>query len=319
MRVWLFNPENDLALAAGVANYTPPRAVAEFRAALAAIPAWMAAPSDNIIAPGVSTQWLREAGLEVGLLPEGIPTPWGWSANAVAQFRQHGIPGPFPDVERLRLLSHRRTALRLHQALQGRLPYPLPPAPMEISNVSELPETDRIFLKSPWSCSGRGVVDCQGLTSEQIRRRAADTIRAQGSVMVEPRLNKIRDFAMLFSNGKFQGLSLFETNGTAYCGNIIAPQPELEAQLGAPYIKETAAAIESCLPADYHGPLGVDMMLCADGRICPTVEVNLRFTMGFVALALAKRFERGTFRIAPHPLPGVQLVPPTGKFRAALT
>lgn len=317
MKLWWFNPENDLALAAGVANYTPPKSVQEFRAALAAIPAWMAAPGDNIFAPGVSEQWLREAGLEVQLKPEGIPTPWGWSANAVAQFQRIGIAGPFPDVERLRQLSHRRTAMQLHQALQGKLPYVLPPAPQEIFRVEDLPDTDQIFLKSPWSCSGRGVIDCQGLSAENIRRRATDTIRRQGSVMVEPRLRKVRDFAMLFRSGKFQGLSLFETNGTAYTGNIVAPQPELAAMLGADYLEETARAIEQSLPADYQGSLGVDMMLHEDG-ICPTVEVNLRFTMGFVALALAERFGRGLFRIAPHPLPGIDLVPATGKFRATI-
>lgn len=317
MRVLLFNPENDLALAAGTANYTPPKAVREFRTALAAIMAWLAEPGDNIVAPGVSEQWLREAGLHVGLCAEGEPTPWGWSAHAVRQFQQLGISGPFPNVERLRELSHRRTALQLHRDLQGRLPYPLPPAPQEITNVSQLPDTDQIFLKAPWSCSGRGVVDCQGMAAENIRRRAADAIRRQGSVMVEPRLNKLRDFAMLFCHGKFQGLSLFETNGTAYAGNIVAPQKELEAMLGAEYIGETAAAIEACLPKDYDGSLGVDMMLY-DGGICPTVEVNLRHTMGFVALALAQRFGRGTFRIAPHRQEGMQLVPPGGKFTAVL-
>lgn len=322
LKLHLFNPENDLALAAGTANYTPPKSVAAFRAALAAIPAWLAEPGDNIIAPGVTESWLREAGLEVGLRLEGIPEPWGWSANAVAQFRHIGVNGPFPDVERMRFLSHRRTALRLHAALQGKLPYVLPAAPIEITDISQLPDTDRIFLKSPWSCSGRGVIDCLGLSGENIKRRASDAIRRQGSVMVEPRLNKVRDFAMLFRSGKYLGLSLFETNGTAYTGNVVASQPELAAMLGAPHLLETAVAIEQWLPSlGYDGPLGVDMMLYeSDGemKICPTVEVNLRLTMGFVALALERRFGRGFFRIAPHRLDGISLIPANAHFSAAL-
>lgn len=320
MRLHLFNPENDLALAAGTANFTPPKSVVAFRTALAALPAWLAEPGDNIVAPAVSPAWLRTAGLEVGLATEGIPSPWGWSANAVAQFRRLGVTGPFPDVERLRALSHRRTALELHRALQGRLPYPLPLAPMEIRSVADLPQTDRIVLKSPWSCSGRGVVDCEGMSEANIRRRADDSIRRQGSVMVEPKLRKIRDFAMLFSGGKYRGLSLFLTSGTAYTGNLVAPQPEFAAALGAPWLDETAMAVEQSLPHDYDGPLGVDMMLYedSDGRtlICPTVEVNLRLTMGFVALALGERLGPGHFRITPGPAPGLQLVPPGAPFSA---
>lgn len=320
MRLHLFNPENDLALAAGTANFTPPKSVVAFRTALAALPAWLADPGDNIVAPGVSRQWLRESGLKVGLDREGIPSPWGWSANAIMQFRRLGICGPFPDTDHLRALSHRRTALRLHQALQGRLPYPLPPAPQEITDVADLPPTDRIVLKSPWSCSGRGVVDCEGMTEANIRRRAEDSIRRQGSVMVEPKLRKIRDFAMLFRNGQYLGLSLFLTSGTAYTGNVVAPQPELAAMLGAPRLAETAEAVSRALPQDYEGPLGVDMMLyeAPDGSqlICPTVEVNLRLTMGFVALALAERLGRGEFRITPGPAPGLQLVPPGAAFSA---
>ncbi len=320
MKLHLFNPENDLALAAGTANFTPPKSVVAFRDALAALPIWLADEGDNVYAPATNPDWLRATGLRVGLNIAGAPAPWGWSANAVSRFRRLGISGPFPDVDRIRQLSHRRTALGLHRALQGRLPYPLPPEPMEITDVAELPDTDLIVLKSPWSCSGRGVVDCEGMRSENIRRRAADSIRRQGSVMVEPKLRKLRDFAMLFDGGKYRGLSLFLTYGTAYVGNIVAPQQELAAMIGAPFLAETAAAIEAALPKEYAGPLGVDMMLyeATDGttRICPTVEINYRLTMGFVALALAGRFGRGEFRIAPGPQPGLQLVPPGAAFSA---
>lgn len=320
MKFHLFNPENDLALAAGTANFTPPKNVVAFRNALAALPAWLADEGDNIYAPGLDESWLRRAGLSVGLRHEGEPAPWGWSANAVARFRALGIEGPFPDTERHRLLSHRRSALDLRRNLEGKLSYPLPPLPQEITSVNDLPPTDRIILKSPWSCSGRGVVDCEGMSRENIMRRAADSIRRQGSVMVEPKLRKLRDFAMLFDNGRYCGLSLFLTSGTAYTGNIVAPQSELADMLGTPLLNETAAAVEQSLPADYRGPLGVDMMiyLADNGRelICPTIEINFRRTMGFMALALQRRFGRGEFRISPGPQPGIQLVPEGGAFSA---
>lgn len=322
MKLHLFNPENDLALAAGTANFTPPKSVVEFRTALAALPAWIADEGDNIYAPNVNRSWLQASGLHVGLRCEGIPAPWGWSANAVEQFKKLGINGAFPDTDKHRRLSHRRSAIELHRALRDRLPYPLPPEPVEITSVNSLPQTDCIVLKSPWSCSGRGVVDCESMSSNNIKRRAADSIRKQGSVIVEPKLRKERDFAMLFHKRKFCGLSLFITSGTAYAGNIVAPQSELESMLDVPYLHETASAIEQCLPSGYDGPLGVDMMIYendSDNRlICPTVEINFRLTMGFVALALHKRFGRGEFRIARGPQKGLQLVPEGGIFSAAL-
>lgn len=328
MKLHLFNPENDLALAAGTANFTPPKSVVRFRTALAALPAWLAAPGDNVVAPDVDPSWFAAAGLDVGTRPEGTPEPWGWSANAVSLFRRLGVDGPFPDTDALRRLSHRRTALALHRALRPLLPYPLPPEPMEITSVADLPDTDRIMLKSPWSCSGRGVVDCEGLSADNIRRRAAGSIRRQGSVMVEPKLRRVRDFAMLFDHRRFCGLSVFFNNGTAYAGNLTAPQAELADAIGADFLDETTAAIEASLPEGYNGPLGVDMMVYeTDDRrrlICPTVEVNLRKTMGFVALALAARFGRGRFAISagsppPSSSPSIKLIPDNPYFSATFT
>ncbi len=322
MKLHLFNPENDLALAAGTANFTPPKSVVEFRTALAALPIWLAEPGDNIVAPGLDTEWLRGTGTEVGIEIAGTPEPWGWSENAAWQFRRLGISEDrIPDVGKLRELSHRRTSLDLyHHLAKANLPYPLPPAPREIFSAAELPDTDLIMLKSPWSCSGRGVIDCEGLAPAMIRRRAEESIRRQGSVMVESKLRKVRDFAMLFEGGKYKGLSLFLTNGTAYTGNIVAPEAELAATLGAQWLGETAKAIEEWIPKDYDGPMGVDMMLLEDGNICPCVEVNVRKTMGFVALALGQRFGSGEFRIIPRPkdLPqsAMHLVPPNPAFAA---
>lgn len=313
MRLHLFNPENDSALAAGTANYTPTKSVAAFKKAHAWLPLWLADDGDNVWAPDIDRDWwakmCEKYGLNVGLEPEGAPTPWGWSSNAVAQFRRIGIQGPFPDVETIRRLSHRRTALLLRRELAGRLPYPLPAEPIELTDLSRLPSGYDFFLKAPWSCSGRGVTDCRNMTAEAIRRRADGIIRRQGSVMLEPALDKIRDFAMLFRAGngqiEYQGLSLFFTNGTsAYAGNIVASEEELRADLNAPFLTETIRevgdALQRIIGHSYEGPLGVDMMLHGPDRlICPDIEVNLRCTMGFVALSLARRYDRGQLLVTP--------------------
>lgn len=282
-----------------------------FRKALAALPVWLAEPGDNIVAPDVDPKWLAATGLGVGqYYKEGTPSPWGWSADAVRQFKALGCQGPFPDVEKLRQLSHRRTAQLLYDALVKAGEIHLPYArPLELRDINDLPDTDRIVMKSPWSCSGRGVICCEGMSRAAIERRTADTIRRQGSVMIEPLLPKVRDFAMLFEirGGKaiYRGLSLFfNVTATAYGGNIVAPEEELAAELGVDRLPEIADTVGSALSeiigADYEGPVGVDMMIYGKERaVCPTVEVNLRYTMGFVALALRKRFGRGLFTVTP--------------------
>lgn len=307
MKVHLFNPENDLALAAGTAAYTPSAAVRRFKEALAQLPRWYAEPDDIVLTPGMKID-----------AADALPAPWGWSKNAVVQFQKAGITGPFPDVGLLRELSHRRTSLRLYDYLnQIGLPYPLPEAPREICSSDEI-ESTNIMLKSPWSCSGRGVVDCSAMTIENTRRIAEGVIRRQGSIMVEPKLAKNKDFALLFSaeNGEisFRGISLFfNSSSTSYSGNLCAPQEELRTKLDAPYLDETIIAVKTALnhfiAPYYSGPLGVDMITYGkENLICPTIEINLRRTMGFVALALFERLGRGIFRITPGAAEGLQLV-----------
>lgn len=316
MKAYLFNPENDMALAAGTAAYTPPSSVRRFKEALAQLPRWIADEGDIIMTPGIK---ISETDV--------IPSPWGWSRNAVFQFQKAGISGPFPDVDKIRELSHRRTALKLHRELQNAgLPYPLPPEPEEITDASRIERTD-IMLKTPWSCSGRGVVDCSQMTTDGIRRVAEGVIRKQGSVMIEPKLPKKQDFALLFmSNGgkvTYEGLSVFfnSATSTSYSGNICASQEELREIINTPYLDETIIAVrnalESILSEEYEGPVGVDMITYgAENLICPTIEVNLRLTMGFMALSLFKRLGRGTFRITTGTSDGLQLVTPNPYFSA---
>lgn len=321
MKVHLFNPENDLALAAGKANYTPPLPVRRFKEALAQLPRWYADTDDIILTPGMTV---------TDLPANAFPAPWGWSANTIAQFQKVGLSGPFPDVEIIRRLSHRRTALNLHRELQrSDLPYPLPPEPNEITDADQITSAD-IILKSPWSCSGRGVVDCSNITRESIINIAKGIIRRQGSVMVEPKLDKTKDFALLYEieNGEvaFKGISSFFTSATdtAYGGNLCASQDELRAELPEEQLSATIEAVAEALSRIvapyYSGPVGVDMILYGpEQTICPTIEVNLRRTMGFVALSLYERLGRGIFRISPRPEDGIQLIDTNPYFSATFS
>jgi hypothetical protein len=355
----LFNPENDLALAHGAANFTPSKPVQLFHNALQALPLWYAEQGDCVYAPGVSPQWWSDTCTHHGIADVkqgriGTPTPWGWSAHAVQQFRRIGVDAPqmFPNVELIRQLSHRRTALLLHRHLRahGALPYPLPPAPVEATNADEAMELltsgGDYFIKAPWSSSGRGVMDSSCMPPAQLQRQVQGIIARQGSIMIERKLQRVRDFAMLFNchdaAAHYCGLSLFfNSNATAYGGNIVAPQSTLQQMLGVDHatLLATQNAVEAALTdlvaaKGYTGPVGVDMMLYGenDTQLCPTIEVNVRRTMGFVALALA-RFATSApmiMRIIPNPLQQqsaavddsdttIQLVPPSPHFAATLS
>lgn len=310
----LFNPENDLALAAGIATYTPPPAAVELRRRGALLPMWFASAGDYVLAPrslaAEAERFRRKYGLQGDIFTPGHAdavvscAPWGWSAAARRLFVKAGVADaalPSDDtIARMRALSHRRTSVAILQAVGW------PQLPVEAATVEAAFDAvgrfgGRAFLKFPWSSSGRGVFDTSTLSADKIHSVAAGCIRRQGSVMVEPAYNKVSDFAMLYccSGGRaeFHGLSCFATHaGGAYAGNVIAPQSHLAKLIGIPtedVAEAVCAAITAVVAPHYSGPLGVDMMVAeSDGGsrfIMPCIELNLRYTMGFVALEVMRR------------------------------
>ena len=133
-----------------------------------------------------------------------------------------------------------------------------------------------------------------------------NVIAKQGSVMVEPYYNKVKDFGMEFvsdGNGSvsYIGLSLFQTSNGAYTGNILASEEEKE-NLISRYIpidllktvqQKICTKMGSWLKDQYTGVFGIDMMVVrrddGDGFLLhPCVEINLRRTMGHVAISLTE-------------------------------
>lgn len=332
----LFNPENDIALAAGKANFTPPKAAVALRQAGAALPLWYADAGDRILCYGINDRWLTEQtalfGMDVDVYDHTDCTlaaaPWGWSHAARREFLNEGIsPDRLPSdgqLELWRQLSHRRTAAALREAIAPELGFDIAPAAVEISDTASLAAWlaahPASILKSPWSSSGRGLTDTRRLSAAEVLRRADGIIRRQGSVMAETAYERTADFALLFvcEDGicRHTGYSLFTTDAAGnYNGNYLAPDSHLLAAIGQYYpadrIATVAAAIEKALTVMiapvYDGPLGVDMLTATlpDGTMLldATVELNLRMTMGFVAHSFSERYlaegSTGRFCITP--------------------
>jgi len=247
--------------------------------------------------------------------------PWGWNSALRAKLIRLGLSElqlpTLLQLESIRNLSHRHTAAVLLPKLrtEGTI------GEMFECQTSEqveelLTRYGQLVLKAPWSSSGRGLrfLSIERTPFSQQAGWFRNIVQAQGCVMVEPYYNKVKDFGMEFqSDGQghveYLGLSLFHTVNGAYTGNILATETAKRAMIGRylplTLLDEVQAVIcrelgEVFCEGRYRGPFGVDMMVCDASRngetsmekrflLHPCVEVNLRRTMGHVALALSPK------------------------------
>ncbi len=317
-KLFLFNPENDSALASQGGNYTPSKGARRLHDDGALLPLWWAGEDDYVLGiSGHDTDALKHRfnlKAEIVESAKGIEIsqccPWGWSKNARHQFLKAGVDSRvLPDdecIENMRQLSHRRTTITLMERLHSAGIFKtLPAVPIEITSINQLPK-GRVYIKLPWSSSGRGVMACDTTKlSPASQGRIEGMIHRQCSVIVEPALDKVADFAMLFyvdsAGCQFKGYSLFNTDHSgAYLGNIVAP-PFYIKNLASRYIDTDIAEkliyfyqinLHEIYGHHYEGWLGIDMMMYRDDTghyaISPCTEVNMRMTMGVVALYLSQ-------------------------------
>lgn len=315
-RLWLFYPENDIALAHGNSNFTAPAAAVALHRAGEILPIWMASSGDYVLCSGVNDRWLSAVQSRYGIEADVwnrddfdcVPSPWGWSAASRKVFENCGFPaGALPSQDVLdvyRELSHRRTASIFARMIQQELPF----VDAGVEEVSDINVLSAIFadgqphvVKSPWSSSGRGVQFVVPGRTEEALRQAAGTIRRQGSVMVEPMVDDRLDFAMLYymegGRARYHGLSVFVTDRSTgrYAGNLVAAQDILAASLShrvtadmlVALERAVAPVLERLLGGVYEGPVGIDMMAGTSRRI-HIAEINLRYTMGFLSVSLER-------------------------------
>lgn len=327
MTLHIFNPEHDIALASNLSNFTAPHAGRQLRNDLGFLPALWAEDGDQILVAHEETATkayhrichrLVKLGIRESLpprTPQFTATqhvvhrqetqyiqPWGWDKAVRRELERMQYPVsvlPTPEqIERIRQLSHRRTSAQLLPLLQtdGTVGEAL--ECVTVDDVTALfMRFDRLVLKAPWSSSGRGVRFCQMEKGEwTMENWVRNVIKSQGSIMAEPYYNKVKDFGMEFEadgNGTihYLGLSLFHTVNGAYQGNILATESVkrqmLERYLSLALLDRICQTVVDNLHLDgYVGPFGIDMMVTKEG-LHPCVEINLRQTMGHVALAIS--------------------------------
>lgn len=345
MKLYIFNPENDLALADGNSNYCPPPMARAIASDLAALPLWYAASGDCVLLPSeVHCEYARQMS-EYFTLPTGClrpslsqveaVAPWGWSAQMKRRLQAMGIDDSLllssHELEQVRQLSNRRVAIELLQAMQA-AGIDTPDIPLYLSSATDVAcfinSMPRSVIKAPWSGSGKGIAWGIGHVEVPVEHFYKGVIKRQGGVVCERYLDKVVDFAMEFQVQcgvpRFAGYSLFTCDGGSYSGNILATDAAIESFLQEYISLETLSVVKERLvvelsrllsPICYDGFLGVDMLIYrADCgyRLNPCVELNLRMNMGAVSRIFYDEFvssgSQGRFFVSFYKLCGDALV-----------
>ncbi|MDE6291508.1 MAG: hypothetical protein K2M16_08245 [Muribaculaceae bacterium] len=312
MRLLLFNPETEYALASGASFYTPPARVEKMRLERQLLPEAWALPDDFILVDDPTTlnssfklvSW-QELGHLFERSPELVVEPWGWNPALIRRLKDYGVPsGKLPDADtmtHIRNLAHRRTTISLNSNWNERVESRFKvDVPMEMASIDECMAyynaNPGCWMKAPWSSSGRGVINTAAdMTEILVYQWCRGIIRRQGSVMGETGADRVADFATEWRicSGQpcFLGLSSFSTsNRGKYIANDTIGQNEMKARfnsLSVMPIDEVIALQKEILMnvlKGYEGLCGIDMLIMRSGYVRPFVELNLRRTMGMLGI-----------------------------------
>lgn len=295
MRLLVFNPENDMALASGLSGYTAPEAIERYSRSQWMLPRLWAGEDDLV--------WDWKQDLTDKDITEVVP--WGWSKALVYRLSKAGVRREvMPSdamLDGLRTLSSRLFTSKLQRELG-----------LDVAVCKTWEEVESFqrcigpsVMKAPWSSSGKGLMM---VSSPTARGWMQNTVAREGAVVCERWMDRVQDFALEFTvkeDGavRYEGLSVFRTSpsGRYVAHDFVTPEDQRTALMQ--WVSEEEV-LRWCkwwqkrLEEDdirafsYVGPMGVDMLVDADGRINPCVELNWRMTMGHVALLRGKNEQK---------------------------
>ena len=316
--VYRFNASCEAALAQGVAEPSLPAAVRDVALDLQLLPMYLAAPDDIVIVDDLPNPGFLERLAERGLEPPRFLTPddpelrerklgraypWGWGPDSAAEFANLECRD-VPDWQPWRELHSKVWSTQLLDTLldEGDWPDDGLLRGQVLHDLESAEFADDVLAKAPLAAAGR-----HQLRSPQ-RKWLTKILATQGAVVVEPLLDKVLDLSVLLrisQDGKVKvlGWTRFETDSQGrYKGSrVTRPTDDLEPEVlrflyagGAQRLRKRLHGLGNWVgkrlaQAGYRGPAGIDLMVYRgpDGlAIKPIVEVNPRFTMGHIALAL---------------------------------
>ena len=186
-----------------------------------------------------------------------------------------------------------------------------------------------VLIKAQWCTAGRDRIEYRNEWPPNASQWIRKTLKKQGSVVVEPKLQKVIDFSIQFTitktgKHKVDGYNRFATNGRGqyighYLGTFNVPQQihRFFQQTGSPRgikrLVESAVEVvgSELFKRQYIGPVGIDAMLYKNNgalKIRPIVEVNPRYTMGRLALQIQKNIHKRGVMLITSAQKGRQLM-----------
>lgn len=341
-KLFIFNPDCELAIAGGGKFYTPPSNIVTMIEELAFLPAWMGEEGDYVLMPMLPDDdfldsVVRPLSCPVKAITEAkLSTigkvdvqPWGLSPKMCHWLAKRGWGQEWYPAQKEWYSRKTARSVLLHLAkllpnIEARI---VPRVCYTLEELTVYTGKGMWIAKAPWSSSGKGLLVFQSTPTAKECEWMTGVLHRQGYLMLEPLLDKIVDFALEFQATDkgicFVGWSLFHTGQHGeYMGNFVGSQDAIVVQLAKFIDLETlmrlpkvlASALETLLP-EYRGYLGVDMMIYRDEegniKIQPCVEINLRYNMGIMALAFSDRYLHpgvyGQFSVHFYPVQGEAL------------
>ena len=286
-----FNPGYELSAKRGQAHYTPTKPVRQLRHDLATLPIYYAAEGEGVLVPEDLPMELRTEQMVTRVESDDRIMPWGAAPE---------VPGIGYDPEVMCLLASRERSLELWEKLYEPSIFGPMTSPRRVSKESEVPKEGRWVAKLDFSSSGRGVFFPR--STEELQ----EMLRRHQELYLEPWLDRVADQGCEFVRHpdggiEYVGVHLFTTAQGRYGASLVAPREVVREQLRrqptTPSHEEYVAhLLERLRGYDFHGyagPFGIDTVVWRDGdllRLAPSVEINLRRTMGHVALELSQRY-----------------------------
>jgi hypothetical protein len=251
-------------------------------------------------------------------LAHHIFTPWGWASSAVALGERVGAivnPVPLEIVRRVnsKLWSH---ALEVELGIAQK-------GASTASTFEELQEAvaracplpnDKWVIKSPFGFAARDRVLGRGPRLEGAQATWCQRRFQRGETLIfQPWLEVIREYGVVLEilwdgSCEIHGVSDLQTNGAGTgTGYILGRKPTLERMAELERIAHLVA--ERLFREGYRGPVGMDALEHTHG-LHPLLEINARYTMGFIAVAAEKIFGQGLLQLNSGKAPFAAFTPP---------
>lgn len=304
--------EMELAAANTHGIYRRPASFIEINRRLAAHLLWLMRPGDALLLDESPSTELAAQAVERGVKLIAIDgdvdqshrvfTPWGWTKNAVTIGEKFGAIVRHPPLETVarvnsKLWSH-ALELELGIARAGSaIASTFEELQMAVSRACPNPE-DKWVVKSPLGFAardrvlGRGAI-LEGAQATWTQRRFA----RRETLLFQPWLDVMREYGVVMNilpDGEIiiEGISDLQTNGAGTgTGYILGRKPSPQR---ADELLNMAKIVGARLFKEgYTGAAGMDA-LEHTGGLHPLLEINARYTMGHIALAIERALDPKT-------------------------